>query len=46
LQKFLAVGNPDIVAGFADSLDKATVEQLAEISLRIQAVRQARKEQQ
>ncbi|MFB8795975.1 MAG: BlaI/MecI/CopY family transcriptional regulator [Microcoleus sp.] len=45
LQKFLAVGNPDIVAGFADSLDQATVEQLEEISLRIQAVRQAREEQ-
>lgn len=46
LQKFLAVGNPDVVAGFADSLDTATVEQLAEISLRIQAVRQAREDQQ
>ncbi|MBE9121405.1 BlaI/MecI/CopY family transcriptional regulator [Tychonema sp. LEGE 07199] len=45
LQKFLAVGNPDIVAAFADSLDQATVEQLQEISLRIQAVRQAREEQ-
>ncbi|MGB3263097.1 MAG: BlaI/MecI/CopY family transcriptional regulator [Microcoleus sp.] len=44
LQKFLAVSNPDIVAAFADSLDQATVEQLQEISLRIQAVRQARKE--
>ncbi|MBE9161602.1 MULTISPECIES: BlaI/MecI/CopY family transcriptional regulator [Microcoleaceae] len=44
LQKFLAVGNPDIVAAFADSLDQATVEQLQEISLRIQAVRQAREE--
>ncbi|MCU0545728.1 MAG: BlaI/MecI/CopY family transcriptional regulator [Oscillatoriaceae cyanobacterium Prado104] len=45
LQKFLAVGNPDIVAAFADSLDRATVEQLKEIALRIQAVRQAREEQ-
>ncbi|MGL5062159.1 MAG: BlaI/MecI/CopY family transcriptional regulator [Microcoleus sp.] len=45
LQQFLAVGNPDIVAAFADSLDRATVEQLEEIALRIQAVRQAREEQ-
>lgn len=45
LQKFLAVGNPDIVAAFADSLDRSTVEQLKEIALRIQAVRQAREEQ-
>jgi predicted transcriptional regulator len=45
LQQFLAVGNPDIVAAFADSLDRATVEQLKEIALRIQAVRQAREEQ-
>lgn len=45
LQKFLAVGNPDIVAAFADSLDRTTVEQLEEISLRIQAVRQARQEE-
>ncbi|MEG4942335.1 BlaI/MecI/CopY family transcriptional regulator [Microcoleus sp. F4-D5] len=44
LQKFLAVGNPDIVAAFADSLDQATVEQLEEIALRIQAVRQARED--
>ncbi|NJK74314.1 MAG: CopY family transcriptional regulator [Richelia sp. CSU_2_1] len=45
LQQFLAVGNPDIVAAFADSLDRATVEQLKEIALRIQAVRKAREEQ-
>jgi predicted transcriptional regulator len=44
LQKFLAVGNPDIVAAFADSLDQATVKQLEEIAIRIQAVRQAREE--
>ncbi|NJM62361.1 MAG: CopY family transcriptional regulator [Oscillatoriales cyanobacterium RU_3_3] len=45
LQQFLAVGNPDIVAAFADSLDRSTVEQLKEIALRIQAVRKAREEQ-
>ncbi|OCR01665.1 CopY family transcriptional regulator [Oscillatoriales cyanobacterium USR001] len=45
LQKFLAVGNPDIVAAFADSLDEASIEQLKAIALRLQATRQAREEQ-
>ncbi|MGE5656962.1 MAG: BlaI/MecI/CopY family transcriptional regulator [Actinomycetota bacterium] len=45
LQQFLALGNPDIVAAFADSLDEASVEQLEAITQRIQAVRQAREEQ-
>ncbi|HLO48029.1 MAG TPA: BlaI/MecI/CopY family transcriptional regulator [Kamptonema sp.] len=44
LQKFLAVGNPDIVAAFADSLDEASLEQIEAIAQRIQAVRQAREE--
>jgi predicted transcriptional regulator len=42
LQRFLAVGNPDVVAAFADSLDEATSEQIAAIAKRIQAARQAR----
>ena len=44
LNQFLAVGNPDVVAAFADSLDSASVEQLDAIARRLQAVRQARKE--
>ncbi len=42
LRQFLAVGNPDIVAAFADSLDHASLEQLDAIAQRIQAIRQAR----
>ncbi|HLP88792.1 MAG TPA: BlaI/MecI/CopY family transcriptional regulator [Nostocaceae cyanobacterium] len=45
LQKFLAVGNPDVVAAFADSLDAAASEQIEAIAKRIQAARQAREEQ-
>jgi len=44
LQRFLAVGNPDVVAAFADSLDRASVEQLEAIAQRIRAARQARQE--
>lgn len=44
LHRFLAVGNPDVVAAFADSLDAASCEQLEAIAQRIQAARQARKE--
>lgn len=42
LHRFLAVGNPDIVAAFADSLDAASVEKLKLIAQRIDATRQAR----
>lgn len=42
LHKFLAVGNPEIVAAFADNLDAASVEQLRAIAQKIDAVRQAR----
>jgi len=45
LNRFLAVGNPDIVAAFADSLDTASLEQIEAIALRLQAVRQARQEE-
>lgn len=44
LHRFLAVGNPDVVAAFADSLDSASLEQLEAIAQRIQAARRARKE--
>lgn len=45
LQQFLAVGNPDTVAAFADHLDQASVEQLEAIADKIRAARQAREEQ-
>ncbi len=40
LHQFLAVSNPDVVAAFADSLDRASLEQLQAIALRLQAARQ------
>lgn len=45
LQQFLAVGNPDTVAAFADHLDQASVEQLEAIADRIRAARKAREDQ-
>jgi predicted transcriptional regulator len=39
LQSFLAVGSPDIVAAFADSLDRAELEQLDAIAARLRALR-------
>ena len=42
LHQFLAVGNPDIVAAFTDSLDSASLEQLEAIAQRIDKARQAR----
>ncbi len=45
LNQFLAVGNPDIVAAFADSLDQASVEQLEAIAQKLQAIRKAREEE-
>ncbi|HEY9811811.1 MAG TPA: BlaI/MecI/CopY family transcriptional regulator [Halomicronema sp.] len=44
LQEFLAVGNPEIIAAFADSLDTATLQQIEAIADRIQAASQAREE--
>jgi predicted transcriptional regulator len=46
LNQFLAVGNPDVVAAFADSLDAASLEKIEAIALRLQAARKAREEQQ
>ncbi|MBD2091689.1 BlaI/MecI/CopY family transcriptional regulator [Microcoleus sp. FACHB-1515] len=44
LHRFLAVGNPDVVAAFADSLDAASLNQLEAIAQRIKAARQKREE--
>lgn len=44
LRRFLAVGNPDVVAAFADDLDRASAEKLEAIAQRLKAVRQAREE--
>ncbi|NEO27892.1 MAG: CopY family transcriptional regulator, partial [Kamptonema sp. SIO4C4] len=46
LNQFLASSNPDIVAAFADHLDAASVEQIEAIATRLQALRQAREEQE
>ena len=42
LQSFLAVGSPDIVAAFADSLDRDELDKLDAIADRLRALRQAR----
>lgn len=42
LQEFLSVGNPDVVAAFAEQLDSDSVEQLQAIAARVRAARQAR----
>jgi predicted transcriptional regulator len=39
LQQFLAVGNPDVVAAFADSLDRASIEQIESIAQKLKAIR-------
>ncbi|MEM1369324.1 MAG: BlaI/MecI/CopY family transcriptional regulator [Cyanobacteria bacterium P01_H01_bin.15] len=41
LHKFLAVGNPDVVAAFADSLDNASVERLEAIAERLKEMRES-----
>ncbi len=46
LQQFLAVGDPDTVAAFADSLDQASVSQLQAIAERLRAARRARRDPQ
>lgn len=45
LNQFLAIGNPDVVATFADQLDQTSVEQIEAIAQRLRAIRQAREEQ-
>jgi predicted transcriptional regulator len=44
LRRFLAVGNPDIIAAFADDLDRASIDKLDAIAQRLKAARQAREE--
>ncbi|NJL84498.1 MAG: CopY family transcriptional regulator [Chloroflexaceae bacterium] len=46
LQKFLSVGNPDVVASFADSLDTASLEQLRAIADRLAHVRRQRQQEE
>lgn len=45
LNQFLAIGNPDVVAAFADDLDQTSVEQLEAIAQKLRALRKAREEQ-
>lgn len=44
LHRFLAIGNPDVVASFADSLDTASLEQMKAIASRLEAARRQREE--
>lgn len=46
LNRFLAVGNPDLVASFADSLDTSSLDQLDAIASRLEAIRRQREKQQ
>jgi predicted transcriptional regulator len=45
LHQFLAVGNPDIVAAFADQLDQTSVDQLDSIAQKLRQARQQRQNQ-
>ncbi len=45
LNQFLEVGNPDVVAAFADSLDSASIEQIEAIAQKLKAIRKAREEE-
>jgi predicted transcriptional regulator len=45
LQQFLAIGNPDIVAAFADKLDRASIDQIEAIAQKLAAIRTARENQ-
>lgn len=42
LQEFLAIGNPDVVAAFADSLDAASVEKMSAIAQKLADARKQR----
>ncbi len=39
------MGNPDVVAAFADNLDRASMAQIEAIAQKLQAIRQAKEEQ-
>lgn len=45
LNQFLAVGKPDIVAAFADSLDQASLEQIEAIAQKLKDIRRTRGKQ-
>jgi predicted transcriptional regulator len=45
LNQFLAIGNPDIVAAFADELDQGSIDQLEAIAQKLQAIRKDREAQ-
>jgi predicted transcriptional regulator len=45
LQDFLAVGTPDLVAAFADSLDRTDLDQLDAIAQRLRQLRATRREE-
>lgn len=44
LHQFLAVGSPEIVAAFADTLDDESLDQLDAIAQKIQAARRAKQQ--
>ncbi len=44
LQRFLSVGNPDVVAAFAEQLDEKSVDQLQAIAARLQAARREKQD--
>ena len=44
LQRFLAVGDADVVAAFAADLDRSSVDKIEAIANRLKAMRQARNE--
>ncbi|MBO9999692.1 MAG: BlaI/MecI/CopY family transcriptional regulator [Cyanobacteria bacterium SID2] len=44
LKRFLDISNPDVVAAFADSLDRESLDRIAAIAQRIQAMRQGRED--
>ncbi|NEP86621.1 MAG: CopY family transcriptional regulator [Okeania sp. SIO2C2] len=46
LNKFLEVGNPDLVASFADSLDSASIEQIEAIAQKLKAIRKVREDKE
>ncbi|MGF1567299.1 MAG: BlaI/MecI/CopY family transcriptional regulator [Nodosilinea sp.] len=46
LQDFLATGSPDIVAAFADSLDRTALDKLDAIARRLRALRDAQAQEE
>ena len=46
LNSFLAIGTPDVVASFADSLDTASIDRIDAIAKRLNAIRRQREERE